>query len=160
MDGSLVASAAAGAAPELGGLYGHGLTGRADRRLPGPCLPACAHGKLRAGGNGPHGLSGEHIHELNPRLIYGSVKGFNDDSPWPDLKVYENVAQAAGGAASTTGFWDGQPTGSAAARGDSNTGMHLAIGVLTALTGREKTGAGQKMSVPTQDAVPPRPWPS
>jgi len=88
------------------------------------------------------------------------VKVFNDDSPWPDLKVYENVAQAAGGAASTTGFWDGQPTGSAAARGHSNTGMHLAIGVLTALTGREKTGAGQKMPVPTQDAVPPRPWPS
>ena len=59
------------------------------------------------------GLSWEHIHELNPRLIFGSVKGFNDDSPWSDLKVYENVAQCAGGAASTTGFWDGPPTVSA-----------------------------------------------
>src|SRR5216110_1328791 len=38
------------------------------------------------------GLSWEYIHELNPRLIYGSVKGFNDESPWADLKVYENVA--------------------------------------------------------------------
>jgi formyl-CoA transferase len=55
------------------------------------------------------GLSWEHLHELNPRLIYGSVKGFNENSPWKDLKVYENVAQAAGGAASTTGFWDGPP---------------------------------------------------
>lgn len=40
------------------------------------------------------GLSWDYIHELNPRLILGSVKGFNDDSKWNDLKVYENVAQA------------------------------------------------------------------
>jgi formyl-CoA transferase len=99
------------------------------------------------------GLSWEHIHELNPRLIFGSVKGFNDDSPWSDLKVYENVAQCAGGAASTTGFWDGPPTVSAAALGDSNSGMHLLIGILTALVGREKTGVGQKVSVSMQDAV-------
>ena len=99
------------------------------------------------------GLSWEHIHELNPRLIFGSVKGFNDDSPWSDLKVYENVAQCAGGAASTTGFWDGPPTVSGAALGDSNTGMHLLIGILTALMAREKTGVGQKVSVSMQDAV-------
>jgi len=99
------------------------------------------------------GLSWEHIHELNPRLIFGSVKGFNDDSPWSDLKVYENVAQCAGGAASTTGFWDGPPTISAAALGDSNSGMHLLIGLLTALLAREKTGVGQKVSVSMQDAV-------
>jgi formyl-CoA transferase len=99
------------------------------------------------------GLSWEHIHEINPRLIYGSVKGFNDESRWRDLKVYENVAQAAGGAASTTGFWDGPPTISAAALGDSNTGMHLAIGILTALIGRGQTGRGQKVSVSMQDAV-------
>ena len=99
------------------------------------------------------GLSWEHVHELNPRLIYGSVKGFNENSPWKDLKVYENVAQAAGGAASTTGFWDGPPTVSAGALGDSNSGIHLAIGILTALFGREKTGRGQKVSVSMQDAV-------
>jgi formyl-CoA transferase len=99
------------------------------------------------------GLSWEHLHELNPRLIFGSVKGFNDDSPWSDLKVYENVAQCAGGAASTTGFWDGPPTVSAAALGDSNSGMHLLIGILTALLAREKSGAGQKVSVSMQDAV-------
>jgi formyl-CoA transferase len=99
------------------------------------------------------GLSWGHIRELNPRLIYGSVKGFNDASSWKDLKVYENVAQAAGGAASTTGFWDGPPTISAAALGDSNTGYHLVIGILTALIAREKTGRGQKVSVSMQDAV-------
>jgi formyl-CoA transferase len=99
------------------------------------------------------GLSWEHIHELNPRLVFGSIKGFNEDSPWSDLKVYDNVAQCAGGAASTTGFWDGPPTISGAALGDSNTGMHLLIGILTALMAREKTGVGQKVSVSMQDAV-------
>jgi formyl-CoA transferase len=99
------------------------------------------------------GLTWEHIQELNPKLVYGSVKGFNDESRFKDLKVYENVAQAAGGAASTTGFWDGPPVVSGAALGDSNTGMHLAIGLLTALIGREKTGKGQKVSVSMQDAV-------
>src|SRR4051794_515776 len=99
------------------------------------------------------GLSWERIQELNPGLVYGSVKGFNDDSRFADLKVYENVAQAAGGNASTTGFWDGPPTVAGAALGDSNTGMHLAIGILTALISREKTGRGQKVSVSMQDAV-------
>ena len=99
------------------------------------------------------GFTWEHIQKLNPRIIFGSVKGFNENSPYSDIKVYENVAQCAGGSASTTGFWDGPPTISAAALGDSNTGMHLAIGILTALIGREKTGKGQKVSVSMQDAV-------
>jgi formyl-CoA transferase len=99
------------------------------------------------------GFTWEHIQELNPRIIFGSVKGFSEESPYADLKVYENVAQCAGGAASTTGFWDGPPTISAAALGDSNTGMHLAIGILTALIDRAKTGKGQKVAVSMQDAV-------
>lgn len=99
------------------------------------------------------GFTWERIQELNPRLIFGSVKGFGDNSRYSDLKVYENVAQCAGGAASTTGFWDGPPLVSGGALGDSNSGMHLAIGILTALIGREKTGKGQKVSVSMQDAV-------
>src|SRR5208282_3688508 len=99
------------------------------------------------------GFTWERIQELNPRLIFGSIKGFSEGSPYADLKVYDNVAQCAGGAASTTGFWDGPPTVSGAALGDSNTGMHLAIGLLTALIGRAKTGKGQKVAVSMQDAV-------
>ena len=99
------------------------------------------------------GFSWERIQELNPKLIMASVKGFSDGHSYEDLKVYENVAQCAGGAASTTGFWDGPPTVSAAALGDSNTGMHLAIGILTALMQRQKTGKGQKVSCSMQDAV-------
>ncbi len=100
------------------------------------------------------GFTWEHIHELNPGMIVASVKGFSDGHHFEDLKVYENVAQAAGGAASTTGFWDGPPTVSGAALGDSNTGMHLVIGILTALHARDKNGGkGQKVSVSMQDAV-------
>src|ERR1700732_4310648 len=99
------------------------------------------------------GFSWPRINELNPGLIVASVKGFSDGHHYEDLKVYENVAQCAGGAASTTGFWDGPPTVSAAALGDSNTGMHLAIGILTALHQRNKTGKGQKVAVSMQDSV-------
>ncbi|QTL04895.1 formyl-CoA transferase [Aquabacter sp. L1I39] len=99
------------------------------------------------------GFTWERINELNPGMIVASVKGFSDGHHYEDLKVYENVAQCAGGAASTTGFWDGPPTVSAAALGDSNTGMHLAIGILTALHSRNKTGKGQKVAVSMQDAV-------
>jgi formyl-CoA transferase len=99
------------------------------------------------------GLPWERIHQLNPRLVYGVVTGFDEGSSWSDLKAYDNVGQAAGGACSTTGFWDGPPTVSGAALGDSNTGMHLAIGILTALLAREKTGVGQRVSASMQDAV-------
>jgi formyl-CoA transferase len=99
------------------------------------------------------GFSWKRILELNPRMILASVKGFSDGHHYDDLKVYENVAQCAGGAASTTGFWDGPPTISAAALGDSNTGMHLAIGILTALRQRDKTGKGQKVAASMQDSV-------
>jgi formyl-CoA transferase len=89
-------------------------------------------------------------------MIVASVKGFSDGHHYDDLKVYENVAQCAGGAASTTGWWKGEhsePTISSAALGDSNTGMHLAIGILTAVIGRQKTGKGQRVAASMQDAV-------
>ena len=102
------------------------------------------------------GFTWEYIQKLNPGMILASVKGFSEGHHYEDLKVYENVAQCAGGAASTTGWWKGEnsePTISAAALGDSNTGMHLAIGILTAYIGKQKTGKGQKVAVSMQDAV-------
>ena len=98
------------------------------------------------------GLSWEAIQRLNPRMIVGSVKGFGPGR-YEDCKVYENVAQCAGGAASTTGFDDGPPTVSGAQIGDSGTGLHLALGIVTALYQRTHTGRGQKVLAPMQDAV-------
>ena len=108
---------------------------------------------FRPGAMDRMGFSWERIQELNPRIIFGSVKGFSPGSPYENISVYDNVAQCAGGGASTTGFWDGPPTVSGAALGDSNTGMHLLIGVLAALMGRERTGKGQKVEMSMQDAV-------
>jgi len=98
------------------------------------------------------GFTWEVIHELNPRLIYASVKGFGP-GPYEDCKVYENVAQCTGGAASTTGFDDGPPLVTGAQIGDSGTGIHLVAGILAALFQREKSGQGQRVTCAMQDAV-------
>ncbi|EEO27370.1 formyl-CoA transferase [Oxalobacter paraformigenes] len=99
------------------------------------------------------GFSWARIQELNPKIILASVKGYAEGHANEHLRVYENVAQCSGGAAATTGFWDGPPTVSGAALGDSNSGMHLCIGILAALQQRHKTGRGQKVAVAMQDAV-------
>jgi len=98
------------------------------------------------------GFTWEHIQELNPKMILASVKGFGA-GPFEDLKVYENVAQCAGGAASTTGFDDGPPLITGAQIGDSGTGVHLALGIVTALYQAKTTGKGQKVLAAMQDSV-------
>ena len=98
------------------------------------------------------GLTWEHIHRLNPRMIVASVKGFGP-GPYEDCKVYENVAQCAGGAASTTGFREGPPLVTGAQIGDSGTGLHLALGIVAALYQRVRTGRGQKVLAAMQDGV-------
>ena len=98
------------------------------------------------------GLTFEHINKLNPRMIVASVKGFGP-GPYEDCKVYENVAQCAGGSASTTGFRDGPPLVTGAQIGDSGTGLHLALGIVSALYQRTRTGRGQKVLCAMQDGV-------
>jgi formyl-CoA transferase len=98
------------------------------------------------------GFSWERIQEINPRMIYASVKGFGP-GPYAECKVYENVAQCAGGSASTTGFLDGPPLVTGAQIGDSGTGLHLALGVVTALYQREHSGKGQRVLASMQDGV-------
>ena len=98
------------------------------------------------------GVTWEHVQKLNPRMIVASVKGFGP-GPYEECKVYENVAQCAGGAASTTGFDDGPPVVTGAQIGDSGTGLHLALGIVAALYQRNTTGRGQKVLAPMQDAV-------
>src|SRR6187455_624636 len=98
------------------------------------------------------GFTWERIQELNPRMILASVKGFGP-GPYEDCKVYENVAQCAGGAASTTGFDDGPPLVTGAQIGDSGTGLHLALGIVCALYQRNRTGRGQRVLAAMQDGV-------
>ena len=98
------------------------------------------------------GFTWERIQELNAGMILASIKGFGA-GPYEDCKVYENVAQCAGGAASTTGFPGGLPLVTGAQIGDSGTGLHLALGIVAALFQREKSGRGQKVFAPMQDGV-------
>src|ERR1700686_4553769 len=98
------------------------------------------------------GFAWERLQELNPQLIVASVKGFGP-GPYEDCKVYENVAQCAGGSASTTGFREGPPLVTGARIGDSGTGLHLALGIVSALYQRNRTGRGQKVLTAMQDGV-------
>ena len=98
------------------------------------------------------GFGWERVREINPRMIMASIKGFGPGK-YEDCKVYENVAQCAGGSASTTGEPDGLPLITGAQIGDSGTGLHLAIGIVAALYQRESTGRGQRVLAPMQDGV-------
>jgi formyl-CoA transferase len=98
------------------------------------------------------GFTWERINSLNPRMIVASVKGFGP-GPYEDCKVYENIAQCAGGAASTTGFDDGPPLVTGAQIGDSGAGLHLALGIVAALFQRNTTGRGQRVLAAMQDGV-------
>jgi formyl-CoA transferase len=99
------------------------------------------------------GFTWEKIHEINPKIVMGSIKGFGSSGPYADFKAYENVAQAMGGAMSTTGTPEGPPFVTGAQIGDSGTGLHLAIGLLAALRQRDLTGKGQYVEVAMMDGI-------
>jgi formyl-CoA transferase len=98
------------------------------------------------------GFTWERLQRLNPRLIFASIKGFGP-GPFEDCKAYETIAQAMGGAMSTTGFEDGPPTSTGAQIGDSGTGIHMVAAIVAALYQRTRSGRGQRVEVAMQDTV-------
>jgi formyl-CoA transferase len=98
------------------------------------------------------GFTWERLQEINPRLIYGSIKGFGPGR-YANFKAYESIAQAMGGAMSTTGFDDGVPLTTGAQIGDSGTGIHLVAALIAALYQRVTSGRGQRVEVAMQEAV-------
>ena len=100
------------------------------------------------------GYSFERIQEINPGIIYATLKGFGATGPYSQFKAYEPIAQAMAGSMACTGFPDGPPTITASQTGDTGTGLHLAIGILAALYHRTHNGGkGQLVEAAMQDSV-------
>jgi formyl-CoA transferase len=99
------------------------------------------------------GLSYEAVSKINPRIIYGTVRGFSEESPYRDFRCFDAIAQSTGGAVAFTGEPDGPPIKPGPTFADTGSGLHLAIGILGALYQREFTGKGQSIRVAMQEAV-------
>lgn len=88
-----------------------------------------------------------------PALIVASVRGYGPNGPWSAYKSLDFVGQAVGGAMSVNGAPDGPPTRVGVTIADSGTGLHLAVGILSALFRRTRTGRGGRVEVSLQDAI-------
>jgi formyl-CoA transferase len=93
------------------------------------------------------------VNEINPGMIYASVKGFGLTGPYAGRKCFDGVAQAAAGALSTTGYADGEPLLPGPTTGDSGTGVQLALAIVAAYVQKLRTGEGQRIEVSMQEAM-------
>ena len=99
------------------------------------------------------GIGAAELHELNPRLIYGSSSGYGKDGPYRDYPAMDLVIQAMRGVIDSTGFPDQPPAKSGAALWDFLAGIHLYGAIMTALYERERTGKGRVVEVSMQDST-------
>lgn len=103
-------------------------------------------------------LGYETLAEINPRLVYGALRGFGDrrcgESPYADWPAYDPVAQAMGGIMGITGpVPGGAPTKVGPGVGDLLPAMFLAYGVTAACLRAQRTGRGQFVDVAMVDSV-------
>jgi crotonobetainyl-CoA:carnitine CoA-transferase CaiB-like acyl-CoA transferase len=97
---------------------------------------------FKVGGLAKFGLDYQSLAPENPRLIYCSVTGYGQDGPYAPRAGYDLMVQGMGGLMSITGMPDGKPTRVGIPVSDIFTGVYSVVGILAALTQREKTGKG------------------
>ncbi len=102
---------------------------------------------FKVGGLKRYGLDYDSLKQINPKLIYCSITGFGQDGPYANRPGYDFLIQAMGGLMSITGQPDGEPGAGPMKVGvaltDIMTGLYATIGVLAALSHRDRTGEGQ-----------------
>lgn len=89
------------------------------------------------------GIDYDSLKALNPRIILASISGFGQDGPYADRPGFDQIAQGMSGLMSVTGYPDGDPLRVGAAVADVTAGLCAALGVMTALYERERSGLGQ-----------------
>ncbi|WP_250450856.1 CoA transferase [Caballeronia sp. ATUFL_M2_KS44] len=103
------------------------------------------------------GLAWEALREVNPRLVYGAVRGFGDprsgESPYADWPAYDVVSQAMGGMMGITGPDSETPMKIGPGVGDTVPALMLCIGLLAAVLRARETGEGQFVDVAMTDCV-------
>jgi formyl-CoA transferase len=99
------------------------------------------------------GFTYDSLKELNPRIIYVTIKGFGANGPYKDFKSFDMIAQAMGGAFAATGFPQHPPTYPGPVTGDTGAGLHAAIGVMSAYIDRKLTGRSHQVEISMMDAV-------
>ena len=89
------------------------------------------------------GIDYEKVKAVNPRVVYASISGFGQDGPYGHLPGFDQVAQGMGGLMSITGLPGQGPVRAGIPVADLSAGLYTALGILTALIGRQHTGSGQ-----------------
>src|SRR6201999_2047229 len=97
---------------------------------------------FKVGGLKKFGLDYASLAPSCPRLIYCSVTGFGQTGPDASRAGYDLMAQGIGGFMDLTGQADGEPTRAGVPISDIFTGVYSVVGILSALTQRERTGRG------------------
>lgn len=103
------------------------------------------------------GLGYETLREINPKLVYGALRGFGDPrtgaSPYCEWPAFDVVAQAMGGVMGITGPDGATPTKVGPGVGDIVPGIMLSFGLLAAIHYARRTGTGQFVDISMVDGV-------
>ncbi|MFT4289134.1 CaiB/BaiF CoA transferase family protein [Nocardioides sp.] len=91
------------------------------------------------------GLGYDTLREENPRLVYAAASGYGPLGPRRKEPMFDMVAQAVSGLSDFVRTADGTPRLASRGMADSAGAVFLAMGILTALLARERTGLGQRV---------------